>query len=274
MNSANIRKPAVAGQFYPGNEGELRGKVEAYMSASGIEPAPEQVVALVVPHAGYVYSGPTAGCAYARVQGKKPKRVIVSGCSHRYPVETASVYTSGAFDTPVGAFPIDEEFAHAVAEETQSFSTKPHNMEHSLEVQLPFLEAAIGTTPIVPILFGGLFEQWHAEMGRKIAEMADETDLFIASTDLSHYLPEEQANEIDRRTIDELMKQEPLAFARAIGEGKGSMCGSSSVVTAMAFALAMEAKRWSLLDYRTSAKVSGDYDRVVGYAAVSMEKAA
>ena len=190
MKTAQVREPAVAGQFYPGQAGVLRETANRYVEEAGVEAAPDHVVALVCPHAGYMYSGPTAGYAYARAKGKKPRRVILLGCSHRYMFPGASVYEVGAFDTPLGRFPIDEAFAKTLSTRLETAPTGPHDMEHALEVQLPFLAVALGLMPIVPVLFGSPAGEWHAQAGRVIAELVEDGDLVIASTDLSHYLSE------------------------------------------------------------------------------------
>ena len=270
----SVRIPIVADQFYPGDPLELRRTVDEYMSQSGVEAAPDRVVALVAPHAGYIYSGATAGYAFARVRGKKPKRVILLGCSHRYAIEQASVYDSGAFETPLGTFPVDEDLAQALAEELGSFSVDPHMVEHSLEVELPFLWAAVGETPIVPVLFGGPAREWHVKAGEKIASLAGEGDLLLSSTDLSHYLNDARAHKIDKTTTDAILAQDCPAIIAALAANTCSMCGGAAVVAAMAYALARGAKDWSLLDYRTSAETSGDRYRVVGYASIAMENVA
>ncbi|HIJ74634.1 MAG TPA: AmmeMemoRadiSam system protein B [Candidatus Hydrogenedentes bacterium] len=274
MDGPTTRKPAVAGQFYPRVPDELRALVRGYLELTDTQAAPDAVAALVAPHAGYMYSGPTAGQAFARVKGKKPRRVVLLGVSHRYHFEGASVYQGGGFDTPLGAFPIDDAFAADLARKTDSGSAEPHLLEHSLEVQLPFVAEAIGEVPIVPILLGSTPDGQHARLGETLARMTDETDLVIASTDLSHYLPEEEANQIDKVSLDTVLSQDWRAFAEGIANGTCSMCGAAAVVVAMTYALERGAKSWALLDYRTSAETSGDYDRVVGYGAISMERAA
>ena len=267
----NTRKPAVAGQFYPKDAQSLQRMVERYLEQAEPAPAPERVAAIVVPHAGYVYSGPTAGFSYKRVSGKTCGRVILLGTSHRYSIPGASVYTSGAFQTPLGTFPVDEEFAKRLARKTGSVSVEPHVSEHSLEVQLPFLYLSVGEAPIVPVLFGDRADETHIEAGRLLAGMVSDDDLIVASTDLSHYLSQEEAHQIDKRTLDAILEKDPDAVARGIARGAYSMCGSAAVVAAMAYAMTRGATEWSLLDYRTSAETSGDYGQVVGYAAVSME---
>lgn len=271
MDTTLTRKPAVAGQFYPGDAVQLRSQVREFMEASGVEPAPEGVAALVAPHAGYPFSGPTAGCAYRRVQGKQPRRVVLMGVSHRFAIPQASVYHRGGFETPLGAFPIDEEFARRLMEETGAYSIEPHMDEHSLEVQLPFLHAAVGERPIVPVLFGAPASEWHAQLGRRLAEMVDKDDLLVVSTDLSHFLSEEEANAKDNASLQGALSQDWAQFTRGIAEGRYSMCGATAVAVGMCYALARGAAEWDVLDYRTSAQASGDTRRVVGYAAISME---
>lgn len=267
----NTRQPAVAGQFYPSDARTLERMVEQYLGRAEAKPEPDRVAALVAPHAGYVYSGPTAGFAYTRVRGKTCERVILLGTSHRYSISGASVYGSGAFQTPLGTFPVDEAFANALAQKIGNVSVEPHLAEHSLEVQLPFLWLSVGEVPIVPVLFGERASKRHVDAGQKLAEMVSETDLVVASTDLSHYLSQEQAHQIDKRTLDGVLSKDPQGVINGIGRGSYSMCGSAAVVAAMAFAMARGATEWSLLDYRTSAETSGDFGQVVGYAAISME---
>ena len=268
------RQPAVAGQFYPAQPQELRTTVARYIQDAGVEPGPERVAAIVAPHAGYIYSGPTAGFAFARIRGKKPQRVILAGGSHRHPITTAAVYPDGAFETPLGPFPIDKDFAVIAAREFESQSGEPHLLEHSLEVQLPFLYEALGIVPIVPILFGGRPSAWHIEAGQRLAGFLDESDLVIASTDLSHYQREERANQIDKLTIDTVLSQDLAAVQAGLLDESCSMCGGTAVLMTMACSLARGATDWALLDYRTSGAVYGDYDRVVGYASLSMERPA
>jgi hypothetical protein len=274
MNRGVVREPAVAGQFYPSNPTRLQRDVAQFVEESGVASAPERVAALIVPHAGYVYSGATAGCAYARVRGMRPKRVVLLGCSHRYGIRTASVYTEGAFDTPMGTFPIDEACAQAIGMRCKTESVEPHTLEHSLEVQLPFLAASLGLVPIVPILFGSPASAWHAEVGQNLSELLEIGDLVLASTDLSHYLTEVEANRIDERSIDTVLAGDWEAYAQAVAREECSMCGAAAVTAAMAYGNARGARDRQLLDYRTSAAASGDTSRVVGYAAISMEHAA
>lgn len=269
-----VRPAAVAGRFYPEEPRALRHAVDEYIHTSEVPPAPDQVTVVVSPHAGYIYSGPTAGHAFARVVGKDCRRAILLGCSHRYRFDTASVFTHGAFQTPLGSFPVDREFAERLAELTGSTSVEPHLEEHALEVQLPFLARAVGFVPIVPVLFGSSASEWHAQIGEALADMMDESDLVVCSTDLSHYLDESTANEMDRHSIELVLAKDWREYVDSVRDGSCSMCGAAAVTAAMCCARKRAVLDWRLLDYRTSAAASGDYNRVVGYAAISMERAA
>ncbi len=274
MSETTIRRAAVAGQFYPEDPEALRRVTLHHIESADVEPAPDMVTTIVSPHAGFMYSGPTAGHAYARVRGKQPGRVVLLGCSHRYFIETASVFTRGSFECPAGTFPIDEPFAEELAKALDSEPDEPHRPEHSLEVQLPFLACSVGVVPIVPVLFGGPVREWHARVGKRLATMLNRDDLVVASTDLSHYLSEQDANAIDKRSIESVLSKDWHAFAEGIERKACSMCGASAVTAAMVCALNRQAEAWRMLDYRTSAAASGDFSRVVGYAALSMERAA
>jgi len=268
------RRAVVAGRFYPDAPEDLAAAVDEYLDASCVEPAPDRVAAIVAPHAGYPYSGPTAGCAYARVRGMKPRRVILIGNSHRYQLDTASVVTAGAFESVLGDLQVDAPFAANVAVQFDSVNTEPHVLDHALEVHLPFVRHVLGDVPIVPILFGANAGAWHASAGETLASMSEPGDLLIASTDLSHYHDQAEANALDQRSLDVMMAKDIEAYTVSVADGTCLMCGSSAVVAAMAYAKALNAEDWNVLDYRTSAEASGDYKTVVGYAAVSMEYAA
>lgn len=274
MKTQLERKAAVAGKFYPNDEAELGTMVDAFLNSTTLEPAPERVSCIMVPHAGYVYSGPTAAFSFGRVRGKTVRRLILLGCSHYHRFEGASIVTGGNFETPLGAFPIDEPWASDLAERVGTVFSDPHIREHSLEVQLPFVARTLGLVPIVPILLGSEFTPWHTDFAKTLAESVDESDLLVVSTDLSHYLDEEQANRQDRQSLDILLSQDVDAVVKASRDGRFSMCGAVAVATAMVYGRERKASEWTLLDYRTSGHAAKDYSRVVGYAAVSMETAA
>jgi AmmeMemoRadiSam system protein B len=266
-----VRRAVVAGQFYPEQPKVLEEDVRGYIDASGVVASPGQVAALVVPHAGYVYSGPTAGFAYARVRGAKPRRVVLMGRSHRYAFKGASIWSAGGYESPLGVLPVDTGMAAMLEQEFGGAPLEAHEVEHTLEVQAPFVQVAIGTVPIVPVLFGDEAGEWHAEFGRRLAQYLEPGDLVIASTDLSHYLIEAEADVIDRESIGTVLEHDPMRLVKGLAAGTCSMCGGAAVVAAMAYANARCAGDWRLLDHRTSAHTTGDTSHVVGYAAISME---
>lgn len=270
----STRHAIVAGTFYPADSNQLRREVSAYVSQAPVKPAPESVVAMVAPHAGYMYSGVTAGHVYARIRGKRPARVFLLGRSHRNYFDGASIFDAGSFETPIQDFLIDEDAAAMLKEERATAPMESHYQEHSLEVQLPFLAVAVGAVPIVPVLFGSDAGPFHIAFGRRLAALLGPDDLVIASTDLSHYHSQEEAGALDKTSLDTILEQDCEALCHGLRGGVCSMCGAPAVVAAMACALERGARDWRLLDYRTSAEASGDYSRVVGYGAVSMECAA
>jgi len=266
------RQPAVAGRFYPAAAAELERMVRDYLSEAATPPAASgRVAGIVVPHAGYPYSGPVAAHGFARIALAQPGRVVLLGCSHHYAFPGASIVCEGSFETPLGQLPIDADFARSLSLATDVAPAGIHDPEHALEVELPFLQVVLCQVPIVPVLFGAQPSPWYEHFGRQLAEMLESGDLVLVSTDLSHYLNNAAAHTIDRESISGLLSKDCGRFAGGVAEGTYAMCGATAVVAGMACALARGATDWRLLDYRTSGDVCGDTRRVVGYAALSFE---
>ena len=267
-------RPAyMADSFYPGDPDALRTLVDSCIESAAVDNNRANVSCLVVPHAGYIFSGATAGYGYKRIQNATPSRVVLMGVSHRYRFEGVSLYDGDAFDTPLGKAMLDLSFSERLADVFPIEGPRPHDQEHSLETQVPFLLRALGDVPIVPMLFGAAADSEHLEFGQGLAGLLSPGDIVIASTDLSHFLDEESANEIDRRSIDTILAGDGDALIQNLRDETCSMCGGAAVVAALSCANARNASERKLLDYRTSGPVSGDYDRVVSYAAISMEYA-
>jgi len=266
-----IRYPAVAGTFYEAGAEALRETVTSHLDAAYVESAPERVAALVVPHAGFIYSGATAGHALARARGKRAGRVLILGRSHRQQFDGAVVPMEDRFRTPLGELAVDRAFIERMGDAVCFDAASAHTDEHCLEVILPFVQVALGEVPIVPILFGTDPGESHIQLGERLAGMLDASDLVIASTDLSHYLTEERANVLDQAALNRVLSRDCHALIEDTNEGVCSMCGAAAVVCTMACSLARGARDWRILHYSTSARASGDHHRVVGYGAVSME---
>jgi AmmeMemoRadiSam system protein B/AmmeMemoRadiSam system protein A len=263
------RQPAVAGTFYPAGAAELRGQLEGMLAeashagsgagrtvASGRRPK-----AMVVPHAGTVYSGPIAASAYALLQGAAPEtqRVVLLGPSHRVALEGLALPGCGAFETPLGAVPVDAEgAAAALAIPGVRENRAAHAREHSLEVQLPFLQLVLGSFSIVPLVVG----EASPELVARVLEAlwGGEETLFVISTDLSHYLPYREAQDLDGRTTLQL-----LALDEA-GIEEGQACGRAGLQGLLRLSRRRRL-RARQLDLRNSGDTAGDRGRVVGYGA-------
>ncbi len=255
------RAPAVAGRFYPDDPEELEALVQGLLAegARG-DGSPVPPVALVAPHAGYVYSGPVAGSAYRLVVPRRGnvRRVVILGPSHYVAFRGLALPESVAFDTPLGEHPVDEEGAAALEAHplVQRFQ-RAHTQEHSLEVQLPFLRVALGPVPILPLVTGEAEAEGIADV---LAAVWDPETLVVVSSDLSHYLSYDRAREADRRTADAVERLEGDALGPHDACGVGALRG-----------LLEAARRRKLtarcVDLRNSGDTEGSRGRVVGYGA-------
>jgi AmmeMemoRadiSam system protein B len=262
MRTMRVRPAAVAGTFYPADPDVLRSTVERALN--GPRPAGGVPKALIGPHAGYVYSGPVAGSAYARVLAARGRitRVVLLGPAHRVPVAAVAAASADAFASPLGLVPVDTEARDALVEAgLVVVSDEVHRTEHSLEVHLPFLQVALGDVTVLPLAVG------HVDAAR-VAEILAQAwggpeTLVVVSTDLSHYYDRATARELDRRTAAAIVDKRPDRL------GPGDACG---VVTLKGLLLAAAARGLDveLLDLRTSADTAGDPDRVVGYGAFAL----
>lgn len=266
-----MRSPAVAGRFYPGDAEELAREVERYLAA-GRAGEPQRAMALVAPHAGYMYSGAVAGQVFARVA--VPDRVVVMGPNHTGRGERISVVPSGGFQVPGGTVPIDEELAAAILDEVPGArpDTDAQRMEHSVEVELPFLRALAPRLRFVPMVLGGLSERDSIAVGEGLARAVAKVGggvLVVASSDMSHYLPDAEARRVDKIALDALLTGDAATLHRTVRERDISMCGVIPTTAMLAYARAAGAAAApQLVAYATSGDSSGDRSRVVGYAGV------
>jgi MEMO1 family protein len=271
-----IRQPAVAGQFYPADAAEVSAALDALIPY--VIPK-RKAIAVVCPHAGWMYSGHTAGLVYSSVE--IPDRVILVGPNHRDAGSRYAVYGSGAWHTPMGDVPIAESLALALLGNCGLLAedTRAHAHEHSLEVQLPMLLRANPNVHVVPLLIGGSWPESGGrrelkEIGTALAKCIKECDqpvLLVTSTDLNHYENQEASHVKDRLVLDAIVKLDPDALMDRVIDADVSMCGVAATYIVMWAALGLGATRAELLEYRTSGDVSGDFTRVVGYGGVVIE---
>ncbi len=258
----SVRSPAVAGSFYPGHAQGLKNTINTYLEQAD-PPALDNVRAVIVPHAGYIYSGPIAAFAYKvlAAQPKPPERVFLMGPAHRAWFPGIALGDYAAFRTPLGDVTVEQSLAQTLIDSKTVFSALPsaHHGEHSLEVQIPFLQVVCPSVPIVPLLFG---EVDPIEVARALAGYVQEDDVIVVSSDLSHFHDYHAARRLDQAFIDAVLRgDQEVAF-------EGEACGRAPAVTLMH--LAAE-RQWQpqLLDYRNSGDTAGDKSRVVGYTSIA-----
>jgi len=262
-----IRPTAVAGMFYPDAPNALRKAITNYLDQAN-PPALPHIRAVIAPHAGYVYSGGVAAFAYKALRNRAtpPRRIYVMGPSHRVWFAGVALADYAAFDTPLGAHPLDVEKIHALVDSGAPFAAfnVAHAQEHSLEVQFPFLRVIFPDVPVVPLLFGDVDP---LAVGRKLDQCLEPDDVIVVSSDLSHFHDNRTAHTLDRQFLDAVLSGDQR------GAAHGEACGQAP---ALALMLLAEKHGWQphLLDYRTSGDVTGDTRRVVGYASVGYEEVA
>ncbi|MDZ4245956.1 MAG: AmmeMemoRadiSam system protein B, partial [Dehalococcoidia bacterium] len=282
-SNGQVRSPAVAGAFYPGNAGELRQLVERCFKHSlgpgslprVIPGGKRSLAGLVCPHAGLIYSGPVAAHGYFQLASRaKPERVVILGPNHHGYGPALSLSAALAWETPLGRIAIDGEGAKKLLAGNPALRQEndAHVYEHSLEVQLPFLQYLYGEDfKIIPIAMSeqGLAESTKLGLTIAGAFPADDT-VVIASSDFSHYEPQAAAEKLDGLAIKAIEKMDGDGLFSAIARHGITMCGPGPVTAAMAACRQWGVTEARLLRYATSGDVSGDYSRVVGYASISM----
>lgn len=262
--SARVRSPAAAGTFYPDDPVELAGTVDRLLGAAGRLAGPPPR-AVVVPHAGYAYSGPVAASAYARLRVDPPRRVTLVGPAHFVPFRGVAVSAVDAWTTPLGDVPIDGIARGSAIDAGAIADDAPDRGEHSLEVQLPFLQRLAGPgLTALPLTVG---DAAPSDVADVLEAVAATSDLVVVSTDLSHYRDARTAAALDRRTADAILRLAPDEIR------PDAACGSTPLGGALVWA-GRRGLVATQLDLRTSADTAGDPRRVVGYGAFAFERAA
>jgi len=294
MRAPALRPAAVAGSWYPGSRGALEREVDQLLSGPrGLPrgrilhnhnlhgPTPDDVVAILSPHAGMMFSGGVAAHAYAAVSGSAADVVVLVGPSHYVGFEGAAVYDHGGFETPLGVCAIDEEVAARLFEATPAARRLPsaHAREHSLEMQLPFLQRVLPSARIVPLVIGYQTRDTIEALGAAIpAAVAGRRALIVASTDLSHYFDASRAEALDgvvRGFVERFDPEGLLAEFERYPEherGRYVACGGGAAIAAMLAARRLGATRAHVLHYAHSGDVSGDRSAVVGYLAAAFAR--
>ena len=270
MAMLDTRPSPIAGRWYPGNPQKLAESVDRYIHAAKLPDLEGQVMGVVAPHAGHLYSGPVAGHAFRAVQGQSPRLVVVLSPSHQYYIQPLLTSAHEAYQTPLGIVPIDRSLLTKLDTSLRSghgygLAAIQHDEEHSLEIELPFLQRAIQTEfQLIPIMIrdpgrGNVFA-----LAQALAETLDPAEtLLVASTDLSHFHQQSVAEKLDAEMLHRIEAFDPDGVLQAENEGKGFACGKAAVAAALWTARAWGADQVKLLNYATSGAITGDMNSVI-----------
>jgi len=287
-----VRPAGVAGGFYPADPKELTQMIDGLLAHNSVPQVPGPLVALICPHAGYMFTGPVAAACFAQLKGRKYTRVIVIAPSHYVNFHFSSIYDGDAYATPLGNVPVDQDFRAKLAKLSSDIkvSDRGHvqegeNAEHALEVQLPWLQRTLGDFKLVPIIMGDQDYGLERALGRALAKplLAETPELraqtlIVVSSDLSHYHPYDYANNVDHQTLQAIENWDYLSLSRNFamwerGIQTWEACGGGPIVAGMIAAEAMGATHAQILKYANSGDSTGDKSRVVGYGAVAITRA-
>jgi len=274
-SDGTIRRSTVAGSFYPADPGTLTGQIEGFLSK--VRPGNiSNIRAVISPHAGYIYSGQVAAYSFRQVQGSNYDSIIIIAPSHAEYFDFVSVYNGDAYQTPLGTVPVDKDRVTRLDDSGDRIEISPagHSSEHSLEVQLPFLQIALGKDiKIVPVVIGNQSRENVTALGEAIGRLfADENILIVASTDLSHYHPYNTAVSMDMHVRELIESFDSSKLMEDLVRENAEMCGGGPVVSAMIAARLMGADSSIILNYANSGDVSGDKSAVVGYLSAAFYK--
>ncbi|MCD4669712.1 MAG: AmmeMemoRadiSam system protein B [Actinomycetia bacterium] len=270
-----IRKSTVAGSFYPADPEALAGQINGFLEK--VEPQDiSNIKAIISPHAGYIYSGQVAAYSYKQLSGSDYDSIIVIAPSHREYFDFISVYHGDGYETPLGTVMIDSKRARDLADSSPAIerSHSGHGQEHSLEVQLPFLQIVLGNKiKIVPVVIGDQSRENIMELGNTIGRLfSDDNILIVASTDLSHYHPYDTAVALDKHIKELIGSYGTSQLLDDLAKNNAEMCGGGPVVSAMTASSLMGADSSMILHYANSGDAGGDKSAVVGYLSAAFYK--
>lgn len=275
----DVRPSPIAGQWYPAETNHLARSVDAYIAAAGDQGIEGQVVAIMAPHAGHRYSGPVAGYAFAALRGLKPELVVIVSPMHQYYHQPLLTSAHSAYTTPLGRIQVDYHAVQELESQLQvelGFGLAPvrNDMEHSLEIELPFLQRALpGGWKLLPVMVREVNPRVCRALGKALANVLGERQaILVASTDLSHFYPQKMAEVLDREVLRRVEAFDPAGVLKAEEEGKGYACGRGALTAVMWAAKELGANKAKILNYATSGDVTGDFSQVVGYAAAVFVK--
>jgi AmmeMemoRadiSam system protein B len=270
-----VRKPAVAGMFYPGDPDELRSTIKGLLQQAKKKSHPGDLQALIVPHAGYLYSGLTAAHAYTLLSDRKIDTVALIGPSHREYFDHISIYSGAAFETPLGAVQIDQQLRDALVacSPLVRMAHEGHRAEHSLEVQIPFLQMTLSGYKILPIVMGDQSSDVCNVLSKALTKvLKGKNALIVASSDLSHFYSADVARTLDSRAIEAIRSLNSDLLLEEIDLQKTEACGGGPIIAAIGAAKQLGATDCTILHSCNSGDISGDIQSVVGYVSAAVWK--
>jgi len=279
MTVAEVRPSPIAGTWYSGDPQRLSRQVDAYLNQAKLPPLEGEVVAVIAPHAGHRYSGRTAGYAFAAVRGQSPELAAVLSPYHDFAREPLLTTAHRAYATPLGTIPVDRDLIAALDERLRrqgksGLAAIANDMEHSLEIELPFLQRALaGEFRLLPLMVRTHDAALLKAVGEILADLLKPLRaLLVASTDLSHFYPLPAAKKLDEHMLRQFASFSPEGVLKAEEEGSGFACGAPAVAAVLWAAKALGAGRVQVLHHSTSADETGDPSSVVGYGAAAVLK--
>lgn len=277
QNKLAARPSPIAGQWYQADAKRLASQIDRFLDGAELPALEGEVLGVMAPHAGHIYSGAVAGYAFAAVRGLAPELVIVVSPMHYPYFEPLLATAHPAYATPLGEIPVAEEILELVDRSMQAalgvgIKRIANDTEHSLEIELPFLQRALaGEFRLVPLMLRDQNERSARALGHSLADILTGLGrppfLLVASTDLSHFYPQASANALDAALLRQVEAFDPAGVIRVDEQGKGFACGRGALATVMWAAKELGAGKAILLHHATSGDVTGDYERVVGYGA-------
>ncbi|SPF51684.1 MEMO1 family protein Sfum_1298 [Syntrophobacter sp. SbD1] len=277
MRAEKIRESGIAGTWYPDDPALLKKDLSRYLDRARTPDLDGELIGLVVPHAGYIYSGGVAAWSYKLLLKNRFDRVLILAPSHRTSFGGASVYNLGGYRTPLGVVPLDHELIDDLYKNAGIIGYNPQadTGEHSLEIQLPFLQTVLGAFTLTPVIMGAQGSDFCLKLANAIAAACSSRRvLIVASSDLSHHYPYEKATLLDGVCLDRLNCFDPEGLAREVENHRTQACGAGPLIAMMLAARRLGADQCRVLKYANSGDVTGDRTGVVGYAAAAIYRSA
>jgi MEMO1 family protein len=270
----DYRPSPISGRWYSSQPEKLAADVDGYLKAAGVLNLEGEVMAIIAPHAGHLYSGPVAGYAFAPVYGIQKDIVALVSPMHFNATDALLTCEHDAYSTPLGPVPIDRQAVGLLDKKLRErlgfgLAYVREDQEHSIEIELPFLQRALkGEFQILPVMMREQSETAAYGLGEALADiMEGKNCLLVASSDLSHFFPQELANQLDQAILERIAAFDPQGVLNVEAEGKGYACGKGAVAAVLWAAAKLGADRVKIVNYATSGDITGDYEQVVGYAA-------